>query len=90
MPGWSTGPKGAPGSVGHRMGRDHHGRPGSPLCGCSTDGLWWRGELDWEQVPPAQRCPDSDRPVGSAATGEVSDAVQGPGQELSGEVPEVR
>ena len=56
VPLWSTGPPGAPSSIGHRMQPDAHGRPTTPLCGCSTHGLWFRRDHRWEQVPQAQRC----------------------------------
>jgi hypothetical protein len=55
---WSTRRQGDPLAVGHRMEADGHGRPTSPMCGCSTEGLWFRRDHEWERVPMAQRCPD--------------------------------
>ena len=52
----STGPQGDLTSVGHRMVDDSYGRPGTPVCGCSTNGLWFRRDVSGERVPVAQQC----------------------------------
>lgn len=56
MPVWSTRAPGDPSSVGHRMTNDDHGRPGPPVCACSTEGLYFRQDFAWDRVPIAQRC----------------------------------
>lgn len=28
----------------------------APVCGCSTEGLWFRRDVEWERVPAPQRC----------------------------------
>lgn len=61
MPVWSTRKPGDPASVGHRMLDDFHGRPMSPVCGCSTEGLWFRRDHEWSQVPGRQRCSICER-----------------------------
>lgn len=62
---WSTGPPGDPTSVGHLQLEDYHGRPTGPLCGLSSNGLYYRVQLSWEAVPGAQRCPECDERAGS-------------------------
>ena len=39
---WSTHRQGDPRSIEHLMQPDGHGRPTSPVCGLSTEGLWFR------------------------------------------------
>jgi hypothetical protein len=56
MPVWSTRRAGDPASIGHRMIDDSFGRPTLPACGLSSDGLFFRRDHDWEQVPERQRC----------------------------------
>lgn len=56
VPVWSTRRQGDPTSIGHRMVGDEHGRPGLPVCGGSTHGLWFRRDVTWERVPEPQRC----------------------------------
>jgi len=34
---------------------DAHGRPGDPVCGRSTEGLFFRRDHGWPQVPEHQR-----------------------------------
>lgn len=53
---WSTGPKGSPIAIAHRMVDDHHGRPMAPVCGRTTEGLWLRAWTRWESVPEPRRC----------------------------------
>jgi hypothetical protein len=60
VPVWSTRRKGDPASVGHRMAGDGYGRPSSPVCGLSSDGLFFRAWTDSEQVPERQRCEACD------------------------------
>lgn len=56
VPVWSTERPGSPTSIGHRMTPDGHGRPTTPVCGRSTEGLWFRRDHEWHEVPPGQRC----------------------------------
>lgn len=78
MPVWSTLAQGDPASVGHRMSHDDHGRPGPPICSCSTNGLYFRKDLTWEQVPLTHRCVACVEPrVGSAPLARPGDAVIG-------------
>jgi hypothetical protein len=58
MPVWSTRRQGDPSSLAHRMKPDAHGRPTTSACGRSTDGLWFRRDVEWERVPETQRCPE--------------------------------
>jgi len=53
---WSTKRPGDPASIGHRMTPDAHGRPTTPFCGLTTEGLWFRRDHDWGQGPEPQRC----------------------------------
>lgn len=56
VPVWSTLRAGDPASVGHRMADDEYGRPSVPVCGASSEGLYFRRDHDWGDVPEAQRC----------------------------------
>jgi hypothetical protein len=42
------------------MEPDGHGRPTMPVCGISTEGLWFRRDHVWAQVPERQRCRDCE------------------------------
>lgn len=55
---------------------DGYGRPTSPACGLSSEGLFYRRDHDWEDVPERQRCP------GCVQAGERLVAVPG----LAGDV----
>lgn len=61
VPVWSTRRAGDPASVGHRMEADGFGRPSSPVCGLSTEGLYFRRDHSWDNVPEGQRCPACER-----------------------------
>ena len=69
MPCWSTT------SIGHRTQDDAYepcgpdGRPTSPVCGRSTEGLYFRRDHHWEQVPERQRCPRCDEGIGGLLYG---------------------
>jgi len=65
---WSTHRQGDPRSIAHQMEPDGHGRPTSPLCGCSTEGLFFRRDHDWSHVPPAQRCRRCAQAIGGTAS----------------------
>lgn len=56
MPVWSTRRAGDPASVGHLMVDDGYGRPAPPACGASSEGLFFRRDHDWADVPEGQRC----------------------------------
>lgn len=56
VPVWSTLPPGEPGSIGHRMSTDTHGRPSPPVCGQTSNGLWFRLGVEWDDIPERQRC----------------------------------
>jgi len=60
VPVWSTRRAGDPASVGHRMEADGFGRPSSPVCGLSSEGLYFRRDHSWADVPAAQRCEACD------------------------------
>lgn len=61
VPVWSTKRQGDPSSVGHRMEGDEYGRPSSPVRGASSDGLYFRRDHDWSDVPERQRCEACER-----------------------------
>ena len=58
LPVWSTKRPDDPASIGHRMQPDSHGRPMTPVCLRTTNGLWFRRNFAWNDVPEHQRCPD--------------------------------
>lgn len=35
---------------------DEHDRPGLPVCGVASHGLWFWRDASWERVPALQRC----------------------------------
>ena len=53
MPVWSTKRVVTPRSIGHRMEPDGHGQPMSPVCGITTEGLFFRMQLEWDQAVDA-------------------------------------
>lgn len=55
VPVWSTRSQGNPTSIRYRMAHDDHGRPGSPMCRCSTEGLYFSRDVEWTCVPERQR-----------------------------------
>jgi len=38
------------------MVEDSYGRPGAPVCGISTQGLWLRPRTSWDSVAEDRRC----------------------------------
>jgi hypothetical protein len=56
VPVWSSLPQGDPMSVGHRMDEDGYGRASLPVCGRTSEGLFFRRDVRWDQVPVGQRC----------------------------------
>jgi hypothetical protein len=77
VPVWSTKRKGDPASVGHRMEDDGYGRPSGPACGVSSQGLFFRAWLTWDDVPIPQRCPECGLRVGGTPAPTSS---RGPGR----------
>ena len=59
---WAACPSGPRNAQGHQprsataRPRTGYRRPTTPICGRSTDGLWFRRDHEWHQVPPGQRC----------------------------------